>query len=101
MTDQTAGSASGIEWADRYGGLTPNGCEHECDGVGWVPIYMAEGDRNRRPDSLSLASETNPLYVYAWQEAERENPTDDGWHFVQCAACGAAPMTHIDRQASS
>jgi hypothetical protein len=64
---------------DRYGALsiTPPDpdivCPGKCEGTGWVPISC---------DNMSEPWRT------LWLEAEKESPSDDGWHFVRCPECG-------------
>jgi len=80
-----------IEFTDRYGGNPPSwlrGClGYGCQATGYVPI--------KKPRSLLLDFDT-PANVYAtgddkylqdWIDAEKENPTDDGWHFITCHGC--------------
>ena len=64
-----------IGWRDRYGGNYPdpeNVCLGPCDGMGGFPL-----SRNDR----------NPQYKALWEEAEKKNPSDDGWHIVTCPDC--------------
>lgn len=63
-------------YTDRYQALgiaypdASTVCHGECEGTGWVPV---------RADDRQ--------YAAAWALAEAEHPSDDGWHFVQCAEC--------------
>lgn len=69
----------GNEFVTRYDALgmaLPNPetmCLGECEGTGWVPVSQYEDDEH---------------YRAAWLAAEKENPSDDGWHFVKCLTCG-------------
>lgn len=66
---------STIEFTDRYGGRTPSylrGCFGQCEAMGWVPI------RSDDPEE--------PWHTL-WMEAEKESPSEDGWHFVKCPSC--------------
>ena len=50
-------------------------CRGQCEGTGFVPIYKDEpNDKEGNWHDL-------------WVEAEKKNPTGDGWHFVRCPAC--------------
>jgi len=66
-----------IEFTDRYQALgipypdPATMCKGPCEGTGWFPC---------KKDS--------PKYSSLWAEAEKEKPTDDGWHFVKCPDCG-------------
>lgn len=64
-----------LNFRDRYGGKYPDPetiCLGPCDGMGCFPV-----NRNNR----------NPEYAALWDEAEKENSTDDGWHIVRCPDC--------------
>jgi hypothetical protein len=62
-----------MEFTDRYKALGipyPNldtMCKGPCEGVGYYP----ENDPTNR----------------LWILAEREKPSDDGWHFITCPDC--------------
>jgi hypothetical protein len=83
-------------YADRYTalGITPpppsKVCRGQCEGTGWVPVYLAKGDRRfviGQPDWLVSDDETDPELVERWEQAEAERRADDGWHFVKCPTC--------------
>lgn len=63
---------------DRYDALgipEPNPktmCKGHCEGTGMVPV---DKDNMEEP------------WHTLWLEAEAEEPTDDGWHFVTCPDC--------------
>ena len=66
-------SGDDFVFTSRYDALgPPNGCDGQCEGTGFVPIH---------------ADETDPEWKAVWDESEKENPTDDGWHFVRCPKC--------------
>lgn len=80
-----------ITWTDRYEALRmplpdpETMCEGQCEGTGVFPVYHHSGDSLKggcRPES-----ETNAQLLALWQEAENENPADDGWHFIKCPDC--------------
>lgn len=64
---------------DRYQALRincPNPetmCKGSCEGTGLVPISK---------------DKTDEPWKSLWLEAEKNEPTDDGWHFVTCPECG-------------
>lgn len=65
-----------MEFTSRYGKNLPDPdsmCSGDCEGTGWVPVE--EGDAE---------------YAREWAEAEKLNPTEDGWHFVECKECGGS-----------
>lgn len=80
-------SALGIERPDPE-----TMCKGSCEGTGYVPIYNIEmcGENDCHPaDSKPLIG----IDLELWNNAEQENPTDDGWHFVKCPDCkGAGKM---------
>ena len=83
-----------IEFTDRYQalGIEPPApgtcCSGQCEGTGWVPIYMPEGDADvGKPGMITMEGETDPVFVALWRAAEVQNPTDDGYHFVKCPTC--------------
>lgn len=68
-------------WITRYTALgmaepdPETMCKGQCEGTGWVPVHRDDPD---------------PIFRKAWEEAEKENPSDDGWHFVKCPDCGGS-----------
>ena len=80
-----------VEFTDRYQalGIIPNGCKGQCEGTGWVPVFIAEGDQLRGGGDVCRPSrsEIDPHLRLAWQEAEVVEPSPDGWHFVVCLDC--------------
>ena len=80
-----------FEIASRYEALGipypgDDSCPAECEGTGWVPIYMSKGD-TIESSSARLEDEISKVYIDLWEDAEAKNPTDDGWHFVVCPVC--------------
>lgn len=75
------GTGGGYEYADRYGdrdAVRPDPatmCSGQCEGLGRVPVHK-DDPADEEGDWPAL-----------WAEAEREKPTDDGYHFVVCPAC--------------
>lgn len=67
-----------IEFTDRYKMLgipypdTDTMCEGQCEGTGRVPIHQDDPEE--------------PWHTL-WLEAEQQEHTDDGWHFVACPDC--------------
>lgn len=67
-----------IEITDRYKALgmpypdAKTMCKGQCEGTGVVPIYR---------------DETDPVFLALWGKAEKDNPSDDGYHFVKCPDC--------------
>jgi hypothetical protein len=64
-----------IEFTDRYGGQYPNVgtcCDGMCEGTGIIPV---DKDDMEEP------------YRSLWLKAEEKDPTEDGWHFVECPDC--------------
>ena len=62
-------------WKDRYNERYPNPetiCLGPCDGMGCFPVNR----NNKKAD-----------YKRLWDEAEKEKPSDDGWHIVRCPDC--------------
>lgn len=60
---------------DRYNGNLPDPetmCHGQCEGTGAVPI---------KKDDMQEPFRT------LWLEAEKEKPSEDGWHFVKCPDC--------------
>lgn len=78
-----------FEFTDRYEalGMPPPDvktiCKGQCEGVGYVPIYMA----GEKPGPVYPEDEKDPACIALWYEAEAVNPADDGWHFVKCPDC--------------
>jgi hypothetical protein len=84
-----------VEYTDRYQALgiaepdIATVCPGDCEGTGMVPIYV--GPSWDQAVSTAPVSEvqagTDARYLDLWQAAEREAPSADGWHFVQCLDC--------------
>lgn len=77
-----------LEYADRYPVPPPSPntvCTGQCEGMGWIPVYLGEGDDDR---SVYGPDETDPELIAAWYAADVVSKTDDGWHFVKCPECG-------------
>ena len=66
------------EFTDRYKALgipypdPATMCQGQCAGTGVVPI---NGEDMSEP------------WRTLWLQAEKENPADDGYHFVKCPDC--------------
>jgi hypothetical protein len=74
-----------VEFTDRYEAMgipytnPETMCDGDCEGTGFVPIK---------------ADDNELIYRELWQKAEKENPVDDGWHFVKCPKCnGTGKLT--------
>lgn len=92
-----------IEFTDRYGPEGPPslrlGCRGDCEGTGYVPVYMPEGDTreshaglvrlNYGEDEVGADDQLAAL----WRAAEAAKPSGDGWHFVKCLDCGGTGRT--------
>lgn len=65
-------------------------CPGQCEGTGWVPMFVPPDPPV--PGHLVLVDGAgvadDPRLRALWDEAERLNPSDDGWHFVCCPDCG-------------
>lgn len=64
-----------IEYSDRYTatGITPNGCDGPCEGMGTVPV---------------TADDEDPALAARWREKDAQGPADEiGYHFVPCPTC--------------
>jgi hypothetical protein len=87
--------SEGVEPTDRYAALgvpwpdPATVCRGPCEGTGVVPVFLAEGRAYlESPSAVVLEDEQDPQLVAAWEAAEAERPTDNGWHFVVCPDCG-------------
>lgn len=75
-----------IEFRDRYQALgiplpdPKTVCSGDCEGTGVVPIFE---------------DETDPVYRQLWEKAEKEKPSNDGWHFVTCPTCNGSGHNRI------
>lgn len=47
-------------------------CHGQCEGTGYVPVK-----RNH----------ANPMFRKLWSQEEVKNPSEDGWHLVECPEC--------------
>ena len=64
-----------IDFTDRYGGKYPDPetiCLGPCEGMGCFPLHR---------------NESRIEYIALWEEAEKEQQSDNGWHFVKCPEC--------------
>jgi hypothetical protein len=67
-----------FEFTDRYKALgipypdPETVCDGQCEGTGFVPIHKDDMEE--------------PFHTL-WLEAEKQNPTDDGYHFIKCPDC--------------
>jgi len=88
---RAAGWWSGGIATDRYQALglpypdPANVCPGQCEGTGWVPVYLSAGDTGQ--GAVRVVDEQDPSLVLSWYTAERQSPSQDGWHFVKCLAC--------------
>lgn len=83
-----------MEFVDRYSALgipypdPETVCTGQCEGVGWVPVYMTPvGPFD--PTRVYSKVEDDPKLQALWGEAHAK-PHDepcDGWHFVKCPDC--------------
>ena len=70
--------AKAFEIVDRYTALgiphpePDTVCQGHCEGTGFVPVKKDHQD---------------PVFRKLWEEAEALEPTDDGYHFVECPSC--------------
>jgi hypothetical protein len=68
-----------IEFTDRYQALgipypdVNTVCKGRCQGTGVVPV--------------SLEYATDSRFIELWHKAEKECPSEDDWHFVDCPDC--------------
>lgn len=85
-----------LYFTDRYKELgipLPNPktmCRGECEGIGFIPVYLKEGDRqydNEGRCHCTEDAEEDERLIKRWHEAEEKEPTKDGWHFVVCPDC--------------
>ena len=78
-----------LNYVDRYTALgipypdTATVCKGECEGIGFVPI---QGGPSR--SGLRVEGNLEEPWRSLWLEAEKKQPSDDGWHFVKCPDCG-------------
>ena len=78
-----------VEFTDRYQALgipypdPKTMCDGDCEGTGWVPCQESDEEP----------------YHSLWLEAERENPSNDGWHFVKCPQCDGTGKVNLKRSA--
>lgn len=84
-----------MEFTDRYQALgipypdPKTMCEEECEGTGWIPVFMSVNLPPAKEGEIRLGTEEeNEMLRALWLEAEAKSPADDGWHFVKCPACG-------------
>ncbi|WP_433357669.1 hypothetical protein ACQP25_44730 (plasmid) [Microtetraspora malaysiensis] len=94
MSDTT----SAVQFTDRYDalGIKPplvlTVCRGQCEGTGAVPVFVdseaRRAERKRRGRTRCIIEdEPDPRLRALWEQAEAEDPADDGWHFVRCPAC--------------
>lgn len=73
-----------VEFTDRYQALgipypdAETMCLGMCEGTGYVPVKKDEEDDKR--------------LVELWEEQEKIEPSDDGWHFVLCPDCNGTRL---------
>lgn len=71
-----------IEVTNRYGSLEnmpdPDTiCLGQCEGMGCIPVRHSTND---------------PELRRIWEEAEKKNQSDDGYHFVTCPTCNGTGL---------
>ncbi len=85
-----------IIWEDRYTALglpypdPDTVCKGQCEGLGVVPIFFSDNlpyDPMRAGCRYS-EDEIN-LWKHVWDEAEAEEHSDSGWHFLPCPDCNS------------
>jgi len=57
-------------------------CEGQCEGTGWIPVVYGE-----QQGECQAVPEEDEHLIELWKKAEKESPSDDGWHFVKCPDC--------------
>ena len=73
-----------FEFTDRYKALgipypdLETMCKGQCEGTGWIPVRL---------DFHPGRDELEPELKKLWEEAEAEEPSEDGYHFVKCPDC--------------
>ena len=100
-----------IEFTDRYTALgipypdPETVCRGQCEGTGWVPIYISSGDDRKDAPQPRPDDETDEALRALWYAAEKKDRSKDtntgvripavtdtgvrdGWHFVDCLDCG-------------
>ncbi len=87
-----------VEFSDRYSAMgiprpDPNTmCRGKCEGTGVVPVKYSVP----KPGEVSAVNDPNDPddaeLRRRWEAAEREHPSDDGWHFVKCPTCNGSRL---------
>ena len=92
-----------IEVTDRYKALgipypdPETVCQGQCEGTGWVPVYISSGDDRKDAPQPRPDDETDEALRALWYAAEKKDRSKDkkdrskdkdGWHFVDCPDCG-------------
>ena len=92
-----------LEITDRYQAMgipypdPETMCKGQCEGTGVIPVFMDNPfGYGCRPNG----EEKDEQLIALWKEAEAENPTDDGWHFVKCPACGGTGIEQGEEDGS-
>lgn len=91
-----------VEFMDRYKAMgipypkKETMCLGQCEGTGLVPIY-GKNYIDPRTNTVRPADDLGPSsqdeeYQRLWDEAEKDHPTDDGWHFIKCIDCGGTGL---------
>lgn len=99
-----------IEFTDRYEALgikkpdPEKMCKGHCEGTGYYPAFnpefkFPEDDRTHCYPTDKTPLE--PVILALWQAAEAENPTDDGWHFIECPDCNGRGEIEISQLTES
>jgi hypothetical protein len=106
VQDRTSGpevfGSAKFKFTDRYQAMglpypdVETMCKGDCEGTGLVPIYgdNYKGEGKVRPTYSPSAR--NDAYQHLWNEAEKREPTDDGWHLVRCFDCGGTGTAKIE-----
>lgn len=80
-----------FEISDRYTALgiphpePDTVCHGRCEGTGFVPVKKDHKD---------------PVFRKLWEEAEALEPTDDGYHFVECPECNGSGKRKLNAEIS-
>ncbi len=62
-------------------------CTGDCDGAGWIAVYLHRGDTMRGHDDVRPVDEDDEELMALWEAAQAKDPSIDGWHFVVCPDC--------------
>lgn len=83
-----------VEFTDRYNGNDPwwlTACHGDCEAMGYIPVYLSRPEVEQIWDNRGKiypsTIEKDPELIKRWWTAERDHPSDDGYHFVRCPQC--------------